>query len=74
VKGPNAAEREALALARRGLKLARDLPAGAQLRGDDLRLQRPATGIGAADLDRVIGRELREPLCSGTALEWHHLS
>jgi N-acetylneuraminate synthase/N,N'-diacetyllegionaminate synthase len=73
-KRPSAGEREALALARRGLKVARDLPAGAQLRAADVCLQRPATGIAAADLDRVLGRRLREPLRAGAALEWDHLA
>lgn len=73
-KGPTAAEREALQLARRGLQAARDLPAGARLGPADLCERRPAAGILASELDRVVGRVLRVPICGGAALQWEHLA
>ncbi len=73
-KRPRAAEREALQLARRGLQAARDLPAGARLGPADLCERRPATGIDASELDRVVGRRLRVPVCGGASLHWEHLA
>lgn len=57
-----------LDLVRKGLVAARDLPAGHELARDDLMYARPATGFEAADLDRVVGRRLVEPLAAGACL------
>ncbi len=73
-KRASAAEREALRLARRGLRAARDLPAGARLSQADLCERRPASGIAASELDRVLGRRLRVPLREGAPLAWEQLA
>ena len=57
-----------LDLVRKGLVAARDLPAGHELVRDDLMYARPATGFEAADMDRVLGRRLTQPLAAGACL------
>lgn len=69
VKKPRAAEQEARALVRRGLKAARDLPAGTHLTEGDVVLLRPATGLAPELLPTVPGRRLNRPLAAGDPIE-----
>ncbi|MEP9370663.1 N-acetylneuraminate synthase [Mesorhizobium sp. KR1-2] len=69
VKKPRAAEQEARALVRRGLKAARDLPAGTRLTEADIVLLRPATGLAPELLSSVPGRRLNRPLAAGDPIE-----
>jgi len=57
-----------LDLVRKGLVAAHDLSAGHELARDDLMYARPATGFEAADMDRVLGRRLTQPLAAGACL------
>lgn len=65
---PCAAERGVARVARRSLAAARDLPAGTRLRPSDLMALRPATGIPANALPRVLGRVLRRAVAAGKLL------
>ena len=47
---------------------ARDLPAGHVLTRDDLALKSPADGLPPYELDRLVGRTLRQPVHAETAL------
>lgn len=69
VKKPRAAEQEARALVRRGLKAARDLPAGTRLTEGDVVLLRPATGLAPELLPTVPGRRLNRPVAAGDPIE-----
>jgi N,N'-diacetyllegionaminate synthase len=58
VKRPVAAELENIAVTRRSVAAAHDLPAGSVLTRSSLVALRPGTGIPAADLDTLVGRTL----------------
>ncbi|MFI5378819.1 MAG: N-acetylneuraminate synthase family protein [Tepidisphaerales bacterium] len=60
-------------VSRQSLVVVRDLPAGHVLQEDDLTVQRPGTGIPAAEIDKVVGRKLAEPLKAATMLQWSSL-
>jgi N-acetylneuraminate synthase/sialic acid synthase len=47
---------------------ARDMPAGHVLTRDDLALKSPADGLPPYELDRLVGRTLRQPVHAETAL------
>lgn len=73
-KGPQAAEQEARALARRGLWPARSLEAGRVLAAEDLVVRRPARGLAASALEGVLGRRLRTRLDTHDPLREEHLA
>ena len=54
--------------ARRSLVLARAVPAGNQLRSEDLGFRRPGTGIPPFEVDQMVGRRARRDLVEGTVL------
>ncbi len=66
-------EQDVRRISRQSLVLARDLPAGHILTGEDLTVKRPGTGIPAASLPRVIGRRLARDLHAGAMLTWNRL-
>jgi N,N'-diacetyllegionaminate synthase len=66
-------EEDVRKVSRQSLVLRRSLNPGDLLREDDLTIQRPGTGISAADLPRVIGRQLTHPQPAGTLLTWDML-
>lgn len=59
VKAPKPIEMETRALVRKGLKFARDLPAGHVVSLDDLVSLRPETGLPPSWLKRLVGRQLK---------------
>ena len=67
------AEQDVRKVSRQSLVLRRALNPGDPLREEDLTVQRPGTGIPAADLPNVIGRKLAQPLPAGTLLTWDML-
>ncbi|MGC9162227.1 MAG: N-acetylneuraminate synthase [Thiomonas sp.] len=73
VKAPRPDELEVRQVARRSVVLATALPAGAVLAREHLLLRRPASGIAAAELDRVLGRRLARALPAGAVLQWADL-
>ena len=58
-------ELENLPLVRKGLVAARDLEAGAVLRGEDLMYARPATEFGASERAALVGRRLTRAIKRG---------
>jgi N,N'-diacetyllegionaminate synthase len=69
VKVPRPAEEEARRLVRRGLKAARDVPAGSVLSKADVAILRPATGLTPEHFDRVTGRRVSVALKTGDPIE-----
>ena len=67
-------EQDVRQVSRQSLVLRRPLQPGDTLRGDDLTVQRPGTGISAAMSERVIGRKILRALSAGTLLQWDMLS
>jgi sialic acid synthase SpsE len=65
-------ERETHIIQRRCLRAARDLKAGTVLAHDDIVVLRPAPadGIFPYELDRVLGKRLKQDLRSGDHLRW----
>ena len=73
IKQPRPSESELRTVARRGLYLARPMAAGEEIDAGALICLRPATGVGAEDIDSVIGRRVKGALAQGACLEWDHL-
>lgn len=74
IKRPTQAEMEARTLVRRGLKAARDIPAGTVLAEADIAILRPATGLEPARLRDTIGRRVATPVAKGDPIEEGTLS
>ncbi|MCE9595812.1 MAG: N-acetylneuraminate synthase family protein, partial [Planctomycetes bacterium] len=66
-------EEDVRTVSRQSLVLRDGLAAGRRVMPDDLTVQRPGTGISAADVDRVVGRTLRTGAPAGTILTWEML-
>jgi sialic acid synthase SpsE len=71
-KEPHPSEHDMRRL-RRGLVLARDLPAGHVLEERDLDVKRPGTGVATRDLPRVVGKRLRKDVVADDVLRWDML-
>ena len=67
-KIPAPCEQDIVITIRKGLVGARDLAAGTVLGRDDLMFARPASEFSSSDLDKVVGKRLREPLRRGQIL------
>lgn len=67
-------ERDVRTVSRQSLVLRRDIAANQSIDESDLIIQRPGTGISAADLSAAVGRRARQPLKAGTLLQWDMLS
>lgn len=67
-KVPAASERDTMAAARRSLTAAVDLPPGACLTRDLIRVRRPGTGLPPSALELVLGRRVRAAVPEGTPL------
>jgi N-acetylneuraminate synthase len=74
VKQPAASELPVRDVVRRSVTLTRSVRAGEALRGEDLALLRPGTGIPPRDLDAVKGRRAARDLSAGTTLHWSDLA
>jgi N,N'-diacetyllegionaminate synthase len=74
VKRPRTAERETMAVARRGLRAARRLVAGRKLEADDLTALRPQEGLAPTFVDMVLGRRLARDLDAGEPIHWTDLA
>ena len=68
-----AAEEDVRRLSRQSVVVLRRLNPGDVLRRDDVTIQRPGTGIPAADLERVLGRTIARPVSAGEVLQWDML-
>ena len=64
---------EGRTLGRKGIVAARDLPANHLIGPGDVHLRRPATGIGAPDLDLVQGARTLQAIPQHTPLTWEML-
>lgn len=67
-------ERDVRAVSRQSLVLARPLRAGEPVTDADLTVQRPGSGIPAADWSRAVGRTLRVNAAAGTMIDWAMLN
>ena len=64
-----ACEQDVRTVSRQSLVLQRDVTAGERLSLDHLTVQRPGTGIPAAEVEEIVGRRVLRPLRSGTLLD-----
>jgi N-acetylneuraminate synthase/N,N'-diacetyllegionaminate synthase len=67
-------ERDVRDVSRQSLVLARPLRAGQRVADADLIVQRPGSGIPAAQWPVAVGRTLRHDVAAGTMLSWEMLS
>ena len=74
IKVPRESEMEARQLVRRGLKAARDLPAGQLLELTDIAVLRPATGLAPSALLTSVGKKLVTSLNAGDPILETHFS
>jgi len=63
-------EQDVRTVSRQSLVLSRAVKSGQPLQREDLIVQRPGTGISAADYDKAIGRKALANLPAGTLLQW----
>jgi N,N'-diacetyllegionaminate synthase len=70
VKTPRPSEIETRALARRGIKAARDLAPGETITAADIAILRPQTGLAPAQFDALLGRTVRRARKTGEPLQW----
>lgn len=73
VKRAAPCELKNIAVARRRLIAARDLPPGHVLEERDIAAKRPGDGISPAEIDRVVGRTLKRGLRRDEPLSWDGL-
>lgn len=66
-------EKDVRRVSRQSLVLRRALSPGETLREEDLLIQRPGTGIPAAEFAKAIGRRVLKPTPAGTLLTWDML-
>ena len=66
-------ERDVRKVSRQSLVLARPLSAGEIVSERDVTVQRPGTGIPAAEITLAIGKRVSRPLPAGTMLQWDML-
>jgi sialic acid synthase SpsE len=67
-------EQDVRNVSRQSLVLCHDVEVGKPIAESDLIVQRPGTGISAADFAAAIGRRARTPLKAGTLLQWDMLT
>lgn len=66
-------ERDVRQVSRQSLVAAVDIAQGAVIGPGDLTVQRPGTGIGAWEIDKVVGCRTAHSIPAGTMLNWKHL-
>ncbi len=66
-------ERDVRKVSRQSLVLSRPLGAGDVVREADVTVQRPGTGIPAAEIALAVGKRAARPLPAGTLLQWEML-
>ena len=69
-----AGERDVRRVSRQSLVAARDLRPGQVVGSGDVTVQRPGTGIPAAEVARAVGRRTIGPIKGGTLLTWDMLA
>ena len=74
IKSPAKCEIPNMAVARKSLVAARDLPAGHIVSAEDLRVKRPGSGISSKFMAALIGRQLRVSLLQDELITWDCLS
>lgn len=66
-------EEDVRIVSRQSLVLRRSVQPGQRLRADDLTVQRPGTGMPAAQIVQAIGRRIVKPAKAGSMLQWDML-
>ena len=67
-------EQDVRAVSRQSLVLRRTLGEGDVLREEDLTVQRPGTGMPAAQIMEAVGRRMTKPVTAGSLLQWDMLT
>jgi N-acetylneuraminate synthase/N,N'-diacetyllegionaminate synthase len=67
-------ERDVRTVSRQSLVAARDLPAGHRIAEQDLKVQRPGTGIPASAMPSIVGQRTSHAIKAGQMLSWQILS
>lgn len=67
-------ERDVRKLSRQSVVAVRDIKPGDKIEPDDLIVQRPGTGVPAAEFARIVGRKSRRSIAAGTVLQWDMLA
>ena len=67
-------EQDVRQVSRQSLVLCQDVRAGEPIEESDLIVQRPGSGISAADFAAAVGRRARSSLKAGTLLQWDMLT
>ncbi len=70
VKSPSESEFKNIHIARKSIHIARNLNAGEILQKNDLIMKRPGDGISPMDIEKVIGKKLKNELKMEDKLSW----
>jgi N,N'-diacetyllegionaminate synthase len=73
IKRPAPEEIRNMKKMRRSIVAARELESGRKLTEEDLTCKRPGTGIPPGDWDKVLGRQVKQPVAKDTVLQWSML-
>ncbi|NTV28847.1 MAG: N-acetylneuraminate synthase [Candidatus Omnitrophica bacterium] len=73
-KSPCRAELGVMAVARKSLVAARDIPVGTLLGPEDVVIKRPGTGIAPGLLDSVVGHRARRAIAADTLISWKDIA
>ena len=66
-------ESESRLQARRSIVLTKDVEVGHKIERDDLTFKRPGTGISPKDIEKVVGREMKQAAKEDDRLTWFML-
>jgi len=72
-KEPSQSERKNMSVARKSIHIKQNLSADHILTAADLVMKRPGDGISPMEFEKIIGRKLKNNLCSDHMLTWNDL-
>jgi N-acetylneuraminate synthase/N,N'-diacetyllegionaminate synthase len=74
VKEASESEKPNIKIARKSIHIKQDLKAGKRLNSNDLIMKRPGDGISPMEIEKVIGKELKQDLAEESKLMWEDLN
>jgi N-acetylneuraminate synthase/N,N'-diacetyllegionaminate synthase len=74
IKEASESEKPNIKIARKSIHIKQDLKAGKRLNSNDLIMKRPGDGISPMEIEKVIGKELKQDLAEESKLMWEDLN
>jgi sialic acid synthase SpsE len=70
IKRPSPSESKNIAIARKSIHLAANLPKGHVITWDDLVVKRPGDGIPSSEMENIVGRKFNRDVHEDDMLQW----